>query len=50
MESACIYEVNASHMMIVDPVDYLTHEIYFTNQNLENVKVYSCLGERINNA
>ena len=36
-------------MMIVDPVDYLTHEIYFTNESVENIKVYSCLGDRINN-
>lgn len=31
LESACIYEVNPTHLFIVDPVDYLTHEIYFTN-------------------
>lgn len=48
LESACVYEVNSSHLMIVDPVDYLTHEIYFTNESFENVKLFSCLGERIN--
>ncbi len=49
LEYACIYEVNPTHLLIVDPVDYLTHEIYFTNELVENVKVFSCLGERINN-
>ena len=41
-ESACIYEVNSSHSVFIDPVDYLTHEIYFTSSG--NAKVYSCLG------
>ena len=40
--SACIYEVNSSHSLFIDPVDYLTHEIYFTNSN--EAKLYSCLG------
>lgn len=45
-ESACIYEVNASHTVFIDPVDYLTHEIYFTASS--DPKIYSCLGERLN--
>jgi hypothetical protein len=44
-ESACIYEINPFHLLVIDPVDYLTHEIYFTSS--ENPWVYSCLGEEI---
>ena len=44
-ESACIYEVNSSHTVFLDPVDYLTHEIYFTCS--PEPKIYSCLGEKI---
>jgi len=37
--------VNPDHVVIIDPVDYLTHEIYFTNS--DNTHIYSCLGEEI---
>ena len=44
-EGACIYESNPLGCLVVDPTDYLTHEIYFTSR--EAVKVYSCLGKEI---
>jgi hypothetical protein len=31
--------------VVIDPVDYLTHEIYFTNS--DNTHIYSCLGEEL---
>jgi hypothetical protein len=30
-EAAAIYEVNPLKMVVLDPNDYLTHEIYFTS-------------------
>lgn len=44
-ESACIYEVNPLRTLVIDPVDYLTHEIYFTSA--ADVRLYSCLNEEI---
>lgn len=44
-ESACIYEVNPLNVLFIDPVDYLTQEIYFTSN--ENPSIFSCLGEPI---
>lgn len=43
-ESACFYEINPLRAMVIDPVDYLTHEIYFTSGE---GKVFSCLNEEI---
>jgi hypothetical protein len=31
--------------VVIDPVDYLTHEIYFTSSS--EARVYSCLNEEI---
>ena len=42
-ESAIVYEINPLRTLVIDPNDYLTHEIYFTNSENE-AKVYSCLG------
>lgn len=44
-EAACVYEINPGKICVVDPNDYLTHEIYFTSS--DNTKVYSCLGAQI---
>ena len=44
-ESACIYEINPLKMLVIDPNDYLTHEIYFTNS--EKAQVWSCLGNQV---
>ena len=32
-------------MLVVDPSDYLTHEIYFTSS--DQTKVFSCLGQEL---
>jgi hypothetical protein len=44
-ESACLYEINPLRTLVIDPVDYLTHEIYFTSA--AEARVYSCLNEEI---
>lgn len=44
-ESACVYEINPLRAVVIDPVDYLTHEIYFTSS--ANARIYSCLNEEI---